>query len=262
MDSWAPVGALCVAMPELHSHSTTPLATVRQVLDRGVRSCFVPRLSSTAARQLQQLAWLVDAVHLSAQVDARSLPLCAAADGRFQTGKLYRLCTGGCELSPHHSFIWKNSAPSKVKFFAWLLVQGRIQSRSNLLHKKILRADESGCPICNAELETPAHIVYGCPFARRFWSEIGAHGGANWAVGDSGTCPLPITAPSRSADTLRLLCLWHLWKHRNKVAFDGLTPSLPSIRKNCRDDAVLWRARLPEAARSDVDIWLTYFPVI
>jgi hypothetical protein len=55
-----------------------------------------------------------------------------------------------------------------------------------------------------------------------------------------------------------LLCLWHLWKHRNGVVFNGLAPSLSLVRKNCRDDAVLLRARLPMEQRADVDLWLTY----
>jgi hypothetical protein len=36
-----------------------------------------------------------------------------------------------------------------------------------------------------------------------------------------------------------------------------LPPSLSRVRKACRDDAVLWRARLPQAMREDVDVWLS-----
>jgi hypothetical protein len=56
---------------------------------------------------------------------------------------------------------------------------------------------------------------------------------------------LPASVPTCTGSTLRLLCFWHLWKHRYGVVFNGIVPSLSLIRKSCRDDVVLWRARLP-----------------
>jgi hypothetical protein len=32
--------------------------------------------------------------------------------------------------------------------------------------------------------------------------------------------------PAGTAPTFRLLCLWHLWKHRNRVVFVGSLPPL------------------------------------
>jgi hypothetical protein len=55
-----------------------------------------------------------------------------------------------------------------------------------------------------------------------------------------------------------MLCLWQLWKHRNDVVFNGLAPSIALLRKRCRDDVVLWRARLPLERRPDVDVWLSF----
>jgi hypothetical protein len=105
--------------------------------------------------------------------------------------------------------------------------------------------------------------MFGCEFACRFWSLLGADAAATHKVTEASTCPLPPSAPAGSATTLRLLCLWHLWKHRNGVVFNGLAPSLSLVRKNCREDAVLWRARLPMEQRADVDLWLTYLlPVL
>jgi hypothetical protein len=35
-------------------------------------------------------------------------------------------------------FAWKNKAPPRVKFFAWLLSQSRIQCKVNLVKKRIV----------------------------------------------------------------------------------------------------------------------------
>ena len=245
-------------MPELFSHCTLPCATVQQVVMHGIDNFLVPRLTVAAARQKQKLAGILAATHLSPVSDQRSLPLCGAKDGKMKNSRLYKLSTMGGVLSRHHDFIWESRAPSRVKFFAWLLVHGRIQCRSNLLRKSIITPEESGCPICSAPLETPEHIMLSCPFARRFWLSLGCTPGPSIELQDIDACPVPASAPLRTASTLRLLCCWHLWKHRNGVVFDGLAPSLALLRKRCREDAVLWRARLPHDHQCDVDLWLTY----
>ncbi|KAK1698224.1 hypothetical protein QYE76_014921 [Lolium multiflorum] len=146
---------------------------------------------------------------------------------------LYKLCTLGGEMKPHADFIWLGFSPSKVKFFIWLLVRGRIQSRSNLLRKKILDAADSG-----------------------FWNSMGIAPDPDLHVSAASDCTLPAAAPSATAITLHHICLWYLWKHRNGVVFKGLAPSLS---KSCRDDVILWRARLTLAHRQDVELWLTFF---
>jgi hypothetical protein len=193
---------------------------------------------------------------LSSSPDQRSLPLCSKKGGALLTSALYKLCTTGGDA--HVEFIWVCKAPSRVKFFAWLLVKGCVQCHANLLRKGILDRASGSCPICVAPLETSGHIKFGCPFARRFWATVGAPASPELAPSVFSSCPLPASAPPGMASTLCLLCFWHLWKHRNGVVFNGLSPSLFVLLKNCRDDATLWRAPLPSDQRVDVDLWLTY----
>jgi hypothetical protein len=176
---------------------------------------------------------------ISANADVRSVPLCARG-GWLWTAALYKLCTHGVARDEHVDFVLRNSALSRVRFFAWLLVKGRIQSRSNLLRKGILGKAGSRCPICDAPLETQAHIMFECDFARNFWSMLrAAPVETARPVAAASTFPLHPSAPDRTGSTLLLLCLWHLWKHTNGVVFNGLTPSLSLVCKNCRDDAIL-----------------------
>jgi hypothetical protein len=215
-------------------------------------------LSSVAARQKEELERVSAATRLAEGVDVQKLPLCGCAGGRLQTAWLYSLCNYGGVLDEHHDFVWRSYAPSKVKFFGWLMVRSRIQCRANLLRKGIIHLADSGCPICPASTETAGHIFFGCPFAQNFWSAIGVAPDPALDASAAGTCVLPAAARPRTASTLCLLCVWHLWKYRNDVVFNGLTPSLHLVLKRCRDDAVLWRARLPFACRDDVDLWLTF----
>jgi hypothetical protein len=100
-------------------------------------------------------------MRLTEATDERSLPLCSRSGGRLRTVVLYNLCMFGGMLDEHHAFVWRNFAPSKVRFFGWLLVKSRIQCQANLLRKGILARADSGCLICAAPLGTVSHIVFG-----------------------------------------------------------------------------------------------------
>ena len=72
---------------------------------------------------------------------------------------------------PSFDFIWRNFAPPRVKFFAWLLIQDRIQCKTNLEKKGLL--SNATCDLCKIQDEDANHIVSGCSFARSFWRRIG-----------------------------------------------------------------------------------------
>ena len=67
---------------------------------------------------------------------------------------------------PSFDFIWRNFAPPRVKFFAWLLIQDRIQCKTNLEKKGLL--SNATCDLCKSQDEDANHIVSGCSFARSF----------------------------------------------------------------------------------------------
>ena len=105
---------------------------------------------------------------LSDACDVRVLTRCKKKTGALDAAEFYKLRTWGGVDAPFFGFVWRNHAPSKVRFFAWLLSKSRIQSRSALLKKKVLTAAETICPLCGAAEETPNHLFFECRFAKRF----------------------------------------------------------------------------------------------
>jgi hypothetical protein len=133
-------------------------------------------------------------------------------------------------LAPFQDFVWASFAPSKAKFFAWLLVQARVQSRASLLKNHIIVESEAACPICNAPRESATHIVLGCKFARAFWEAVGWQPPPPDAdVKLLPTYQMPAAFGSGMVSTFVILCCWNLWKHRNAVVFRGDTPCLPLL---------------------------------
>ncbi|KAI4974316.1 hypothetical protein ZWY2020_047596 [Hordeum vulgare] len=130
-----------------------------------------------------------------------------------------------------------------------------VHTRDVLIRKTILKAEEAGCPCCEAVLETAEHLIFGCPFTVQFWRCLDVSPddasvralhlfNVDGAVGDA------------SWDAFVLLCCWRLWKRRNTVVFRDGSLSLSTTLEACRDDAVLWRARMEVENRTHIDAWL------
>ena len=108
-------------------------------------------------------------------------------------------------------------APSRVQFFIWLMVHGRVQCRTNLFRKTIV--DSPVCEVYKHADETSEHIAFGCSFAELFWAKLGfqpAPAAANDCIFNI-TCPYHY--PKKHFSTFAALCCWHLWKRRNAVIF-------------------------------------------
>jgi hypothetical protein len=142
-------------------------------------------------------------VRLSDAADTHSLARCGKPNGDLRVSNLYKLCSLGGVEAPFGSFIWGGFAPSRVKFFGWLLVQSRIQCRAALLKKKIILPEEDICPICTAPHEDATHITLGYPFASSFWNVIGGSFAATAHVRDLHA--LPGVTSGETASTFTLL---------------------------------------------------------
>jgi hypothetical protein len=110
--------------------------------------------------------------------------------------------------------------------------------------------------MCREPLETVNHIFFECAFSRRFWDTVGFAYPADADVRLLHTYGAPPGVPAGTETTFQLLCLWNLWKHRNATAFRVQCLCLPLLLSACRDDAHLWRIRLPGDQDLAVAAWL------
>lgn len=92
-----------------------------------------PRLTRVAEAELIRLRQLLEHKTLTDGDDVRVCPL-ENAKGQLRIVTLYRILMSAAmtESCSYDKFVWRNRAPPRVRFFAWLLVQDRIQSRHNL----------------------------------------------------------------------------------------------------------------------------------
>ena len=198
---------------------------------------------------------LLDGVVLTNTPDVR---VCPWEDRlhKLSSSSVYRAVVSNGEGCEYYKFIWENCAPPKVKFFGWLLVQNRIQTKENLLRKHCV--DDSVCEVCSLAVESSSHLIAGCPFAAGFWARLGMNISEEDAQQLWHVQP-PVHMPTAHFNTFLLLCCWRLWKHRHDVAFRSLSPCYTRLMAGCREDAELWSCRLPHSDRHVSLAWVMVF---
>ena len=167
LDHWLPTGQLADTFPALFTHAKEPDASVAKVCSQPLRGHFAYRLSHIATAELAMLEEIVEEVVLQDMPDCRKCPL-AEKDGTLRAGPIYRARMSLQENTPcpFYKFVWSNCAPPRVRFFAWLLVQEKIQCKTNLRFKNVV--DDAECEVCRVAVESPDHLILHCTIATQF----------------------------------------------------------------------------------------------
>jgi hypothetical protein len=162
-----------------------------------------------AADELRVVEDIVAQVTLSDDADSRQSPL-ALPNGKLHTSLLYQLLAPQQVVDAAAKAVWNSVAPPRVQFFEWLVIRNRVQSKANLLVKKIV--DNAECEIFQGGEETICHILFECPFAQSFWAALGFQLPPDQRAQDLHLIPRPTAAPDSHFFSLILLCCWQLWK--------------------------------------------------
>jgi hypothetical protein len=113
-DVWFADDALADVYPALFSHYTNQEATVNEVLQHGLQSDLVTRLSTEARSQLQQVQEIIAGSTLSDQPDKRTSPF-AKHNNSLDCGAIYHLLKArGQPADGRANFLWRTVAPPRV----------------------------------------------------------------------------------------------------------------------------------------------------
>lgn len=75
------------------------------------------------------------------------------------------LSSEGTELNQIKQRIWKLHSPPKIKFFFWQAVSGALAVAERLQSRGIPM--DVTCKICNLEVESISHVLFGCLVDKR-----------------------------------------------------------------------------------------------
>jgi len=256
-DVWLGDDALEDAYPVLFSHCTLKTASVCQMMELGIEQSLVPRLSSQAVSELNSLRTALSSVTLSEAMDRR-ISNFSKGDSNLDSGAIYRMLKAReAAVDAKASFIWNNAAPPRVQLFMWLLLQGRVQSRSVLVKKCVV--SDTTCEVCHQHEETAEHIIWGCNLGNTVWRTLGLSTVISTELKSLHTVTPAAIMPQQEFPTFLALVCWHIWKARNSYVFRSEVRSVEQVLLACKLDAQKWRSRLARRKRPIADIWCSIF---
>ena len=108
----------------------------------------------------------------------------------------------------------------------------------------------SVCPLCDREQETIQHIMLNCIFSRKTWTRIllcvglvdlaPNHYTSGFSAWWSRAVRRVPKEKREGLNSLIILVVWSLWKHRNACVFDGWDPSVSTTCQEVEAESRLW----------------------
>jgi hypothetical protein len=121
-------------------------------------------------------------------------------------------------------WVWKSNCTPTIKFFAWLLLNDRLNTRNILRRRKKFLEEGYNCALCHEEIEeTSVHLFFECSAAACRWFALGI----SWS--DSGNTHQRIylakhAFPHPFFMDVFMIAAWCIWTERNRLIFSNEPP--------------------------------------
>jgi hypothetical protein len=90
----------------------------------------------------------------------------------FSSRKAYKQLIEHRHIHQSFFWLWKSSCQNKRKFFFWLILHGRLNTRA-LLKRKNMQLPDYTCVLCACTVEEDLiHLLFQCPFALACWDAL------------------------------------------------------------------------------------------
>lgn len=178
----------------------------------------------------------------------------------YSSSKFYKTVFQNIPAHPAFSWVWKSKCTPRVKFFAWLIVVDRLNTKTMLRRRHMKVQDEEiFCVLCNERAEEDLDdLFFNCPFARRCWEKIGIQ----WNTHLSMFSRLAHTRQQQNVPFFMeavIIAAWEIWKIRNDKIFKNGRVQLGTWFSNFRNQCLLQSLRFSDDLRSSFCVWLDAF---
>jgi hypothetical protein len=154
--------------------------------------------------------------------------------------------------------IWKSKCLPKLRIFAWLLLQDRLNTKDIMQRKNWHIEEGPACVLCtNSTLETRDHLFFECSLAQECWTSVGIQ----W------DCSLPVSNRLLQARSMFkgpcfmeifTCAAWNIWKERNEYIFKNQPPSMARWKVKFRSDLLLHKYRVKAAMVQPLMDWVLH----
>ena len=176
-DAWVFLGSsipLRERFPRLFSFVIDDKVSVREVINTlDMSELFYLPLSPEAMDELTTVqAGLLD---LNADEQIHDSWSWTPGKGIFSAKSYYTVMHAHMATDTPSKWIWENKATMKIKVFAWLMLNDRLNTRDLLVRRHWRSTQEDNtCPLCFAHAyEDRDHLFFTCQFSTRVWNYLG-----------------------------------------------------------------------------------------
>jgi hypothetical protein len=157
--------------PRLFSFAINEAISVQGIIQaEDLDSIFFLPLSVEAYDELQLLQAQLSAIQYDEDGTDTWEPIWG---GRYTSKKLYNHAYKDVEGHSIFKLVWKSRCTPRVKFFAWLFLFDRLNTKAMLRRRHFNTQDDLYCVLCNANIEEDIeHLFFSCPFAQQCWSTL------------------------------------------------------------------------------------------
>lgn len=121
--------------------------------------------------------------------------------------------------------VWRSRCTPRIKFFAWLVVVDRLNTKPMLQRRHLDVHDDDICVMCSSgQPKTIEHLFFECPFAAECWAIVNFQWDLSLplhdrlvAAGQNHNLPFCTEAA--------LIAAWEIWKMRNDKVFQRRNPT-------------------------------------
>jgi hypothetical protein len=174
-DKWCNNEILAVKYPQLYSFAKQRRITLQSAVaynQEDIYEMFNLPLSMVAVDQCNQLSVMLTNHYHQEELmnDDWSFP---GKPGRYPTKKVYLAITKPPTAPAPYKWIWKSCCLPKQKFFFWVLVQDRLNTKE-LMRRKNFFVESKYCVLCDEQIEESMfHLFFSCDFSQNFWWKLG-----------------------------------------------------------------------------------------
>ena len=255
-DLWAD-SILSQMYPRLASFARNDDASVMEIMQaEDLDSIFFLPLSQQALQELEDLQAQLQVLPYNEEAKDIWVPAWGA---RYTSRRFYSHVFSNMESHPIFKAVWKSRCTPRVKFFAWLILVDRLNTKSMLRRRHLNILDDTLCIMCDSGAEeTIDHLFFECSFAQECWAAIHFEWDDLLQLNDRLT-------QARTTNNLpffteaALIAAWELWKLRNDKVFQRRNPSLSLWLANFKSQCLLQSIRCKEDLRSSFCVWLAAF---
>lgn len=210
-------------------------------------------MSRTAFNEFQLFVTIMDQIRENIQHDDIWI---YTWNGLYTSSKYYHSTFISTVPPAPFCWIWKTKCIPRIKFFAWLLLSDRLNTKDILRRRGKFLEEGYLCPLCHdGVVETFMHLFFECSSSTARWYWIGIQ----WTV--QGTVFQMLTHMKAQLNIphfmdLFMITAWCIWKERNDLVFNAKPPSLAAWKQRFMNEVKLHLCRFKPNFQHVITTWL------